>query len=168
MGGIGSGDWYRYGRKATVEQSLILPVSSFRRRLFVGTTGVLTWSWKTGEKSSVRYCVTGDNEQWIVTFTYRWRATDDVRLPVRLQPTPTQFGGRRWWFTCPLLAGERACKRRVGKLYLPPGQKFFGCRQCHDLTYQSCQEAHQTERLFGGLGADAHIARLLASLERIK
>jgi hypothetical protein len=28
----------------------------------------------------------------------------------------------------------------VGKLYLPPGARYFGCRRCHELTYRSCQE----------------------------
>jgi hypothetical protein len=34
----------------------------------------------------------------------------------------------------------------VGKLYLPPGGKFFGCRQCYDLTYESCQRSHKYDR----------------------
>jgi len=29
----------------------------------------------------------------------------------------------------------------VGKLYLPPGGKYFGCRHCYNLTYKSCQES---------------------------
>lgn len=32
------------------------------------------------------------------------------------------------------------CQRRVRKLYLPPGAKYFGCRTCYKLTYQSVQE----------------------------
>jgi hypothetical protein len=28
----------------------------------------------------------------------------------------------------------------VGKLYLPPHCRYFGCRHCHDLTYTSCQQ----------------------------
>ena len=67
---------------------------------------------------------------------------------MRLQTTPAQFGGQRWWFTCPLIVDGMACNRRAGKLFLPPGAKYFGCRTCHGLTYRSCQEAHQTERLF--------------------
>jgi hypothetical protein len=34
----------------------------------------------------------------------------------------------------------RPCQRRVGKLYLPPGGRYYGCRHCHALTYTSCQE----------------------------
>jgi hypothetical protein len=28
----------------------------------------------------------------------------------------------------------------MGKLYLPPGGRYFGCRHCYGLTYRSCQE----------------------------
>ena len=33
-----------------------------------------------------------------------------------------------------------ACNRRVAKLYLPPGGRYFGCRHCYRLTYRSVQE----------------------------
>jgi len=52
--------------------------------------------------------------------------------------------------------------RRVAKLHSPPGSRYFGCRHCHDLTYNSCQEAHQAERLFGRLGVRPEHARMLA------
>jgi hypothetical protein len=70
---------------------------------------------------------------------------------VRLQTTPTQFGGERWWFTCPLFVNGMPCNRRAGKPFLPPGARYFGCRKCHGLTYRSSQEAHQTERLFAAI-----------------
>lgn len=75
-----------------------------------------------------------------------------MRIPVRLQATPTHFGGERWWFTCLLIVNGVACDGRAGKLYLPPGAKYFGCRKCHGLTYRSCQEAHQEKRLFANIG----------------
>ncbi len=53
----------------------------------------------------------------------------------------------RWWFACPLVVNGRACGRRVRMLYLPPNGRYFGCRGCHDLTYRSCQESHQYDRL---------------------
>jgi hypothetical protein len=60
--------------------------------------------------------------------------------PVRIATTRPRFGGLRWWFICPLIVNGRRCNRRVGKLYLPPAARYFGCRHCHDLTYTSCQE----------------------------
>jgi hypothetical protein len=55
-------------------------------------------------------------------------------------PTIPYYGGRRWWWICPLTKNGRQCGRRVGKLYLPPGGLYFGCRQCYALTYESAQE----------------------------
>lgn len=145
MGGIGSGNWYRWqGKKSTVEESLTLAVRDVYGRKS-HTSGTITWTGTSGSKSSVGYYLTWRDDPTI-TLHYRWQDRDDVRIPIRLQATPTQFGGERWWFTCPLMVNGVACERRAGKLYLPPGAKYFGCRKCHGLTYRSCQEAHQAER----------------------
>ena len=48
----------------------------------------------------------------------------------------------RYWFSCP------GCQRRCACLYLPLTQTNslrFYCRQCHDLTYDSVQCAHEGE-----------------------
>src|SRR5262245_21487419 len=162
MGGTGSGMWYRWqGRKTTVEESLVVSMRDLRKRLYHGGAGALTWTWTGGGKSSVGYVVTWSHDGPTVILLYRWRG-EDVRIPVRLEMTPAQFGGRRWWFTCPLTVRGVACNRRAGKLYLPPGARHFGCRACHGLTYRSSQEAHQAERVFGKLGLDPESARLLA------
>jgi hypothetical protein len=91
-----------------------------------------------------------------------------VSIPVRPTTTPTQLGGRRFWFICPLIVRGMACNRRVGNLYLPPGTRYFGCRKCHNLTYRSCQEAHQTERVLGRLGFDAEVAQMWDRMQRNK
>ena len=67
---------------------------------------------------------------------------------VDLETTPCNFGGQRWWFLCPLTRNGRPCRRRCGKLYSPPGNLYFGCRRCNDLTYRSCQESHKFDSLF--------------------
>ena len=164
MGGPGSGNHWRWqGKKTTVEESLVVSMRDFRKRLYRGAAGTFTWPRASGGKSSIGYFVSWNDDAPTVTLHYRWRDQEDVRLPVRLEMTPAQFGGRRWWFTCPLCVRGVTRNRRAGKLYLPPGAKFFGCRKCHGLTYRSCQEAHQAERVFGRLGLDAESARLLAS-----
>jgi hypothetical protein len=38
-----------------------------------------------------------------------------------------------------LIEDGSACKRRVKKLFLPPGEDYFGCRECYSLTYESAQ-----------------------------
>ena len=74
---------------------------------------------------------------------------EKLRLDYRVELTTSRpnFGGLRWWFICPLMINRRACKRRVGKLHLPPGARYFGCRACHQLTYTSCQESRKWDGL---------------------
>jgi hypothetical protein len=38
------------------------------------------------------------------------------------------------------MVSGQACNRRVGKLYFPPGGRYFGCRHCYCLTYRTVQE----------------------------
>ena len=44
--------------------------------------------------------------------------------------------------------------RRVAKLYLPPGSRYFGSREGHRLTYTSCQESGKFRGLFRLLAAE--------------
>ena len=41
----------------------------------------------------------------------------------------------RYWFACP------ACGGRVGGLYLAPGSRYFICRHCNNLSYNSRNES---------------------------
>lgn len=169
MGGPGSGNWWRSRRrKETVEDSLVVSMKALRNRLVVGAVGTLTWTMSGGGKSSLSYSVTGDADRPTITLHYRCRDKEGVSIPIRLEATPTQFSGRRWWFRCPLISRGIACKRRAAKLYLPPGAKYFGCRRCHELTYQSCQDAHKTERVFGRLGIGSEAAKIWERLHRRK
>jgi len=72
--------------------------------------------------------------------TDRWsQAIRSMGYLVEVTSTRCRFGGRRFWFRCPLLRNGVPCKRRVLRLYLPPGGQLFGCRHCHDLAYESVQ-----------------------------
>jgi hypothetical protein len=51
--------------------------------------------------------------------------------PVDLTWTACNFGGERPWFVCP----GAGCGRRVVVLYGPG--KYFPCRHCYDLRYES-------------------------------
>lgn len=159
MGGIGSGNWYRWDKRTTVEESLTLSSSSFRGRLYHGAAGTLTWTWHNGASASVGYTVVVGSGVWSVALDYRWGGKEDILLPTDLQFTPLPWGGERIWFTCPLSLRGVPCGRRCGRLHLPPGARLFGCRLCHGLTYRSCQEAHQAERVGRWLGLDAEDAR---------
>ena len=64
-----------------------------------------------------------------------------VNYKVQLVTTKPNYGGRRWWFICPIVRRDGGPPRRVAKLYLPSGSKYFGSREAYGLTYTSCQES---------------------------
>lgn len=147
MGGFGSGMWNRFDKKNTVEESLTLRMARFRDQLEVASEGWICRESRSGRRSSIQFDILPDEHSPTITNSYRWRDSEQVRIPIRLQSTPLHFGGRSSWFTCPPMAYSKPCKRRVATLHLAPGSKYFGCRLCHRLTYYSSQTAHQFERM---------------------
>jgi hypothetical protein len=54
---------------------------------------------------------------------------------IKVEFTQICSGGFRPWLFCP------KCSRRGTRLYMPPDEAQFLCRDCHDLTYQTSQAA---------------------------
>jgi hypothetical protein len=79
-------------------------------------------------------------------------ADQPIVQDIWLQTTRPHYGGRRWWFSCPMARenGQR-CNRRVAKLYLPKGREL-GCRACHSLVYRSSRESHKWDLLIRRAG----------------
>ena len=80
-----------------------------------------------------------------------------IRIPHRAKPARVEvavFGGKRWWFLCPIVRRDGKPPRRVAKLHLPRGARYFGSRRAYDLTYTSCRESGQFRSLFARMGAD--------------
>ena len=78
-----------------------------------------------------------------------------LEYKIGIERMACRFGGVRHWFLCPAVNDGVYCGNRVTKLFLPPGGSVFGCRECYDLTYQSCQESHKYDKVFGHIeGAD--------------
>ncbi len=69
---------------------------------------------------------------------------------IGIDDTFPYFGGRRFWFRCPLPKDGQICSNRVGVLYLPlAGDSYggFGCRCCHNLRYPpNANNARETNR----------------------
>ena len=164
MGGSGSTRWGNHVKKTTVEECRSLDLKDFYRkgalRWGVRWSGSSTWTNSlTGAKLAsigVALDTTDQARPWLrLSYTITDRETGekadyDYRVPLTFAPLP--FGGGRWWVICPLVKEGQACGRRVGKLYLPPGGRYFGCRHCYDLTYRSCQESdRRVGRLLGAM-----------------
>ena len=149
MGGSGSGRWHRHDKADTVEECLALDANQLVRdrliQLGIRGLGTLTWSRAVSGEivSRVGFEVdTSDRHGAVFGLRYTITRTDEhIQLPIRLEITHPYLGGTRWWFTCPLIVRNVVCNRRVAKLYLPPGGRYFGCRRCYGLTYRSCQES---------------------------
>jgi hypothetical protein len=83
--------------------------------------------------------VLGDEIPERVILTYRHRSGPsgkwkEVREPVPLSWTACNFGGERPWFICP----GAGCGRKVAVLYRLG--RYFLCRHCYDLVYESQRE----------------------------
>jgi hypothetical protein len=152
MGGNGSGK--RWDKKPVVEDCLPLVASHWMREgiLKVGVHLSGSWYWKFthGHVCTINYeANTTDLADAYLRVMYTLPSKkESFDYRVRLTTTRPQFGGLRWWFICPLVQGGQACGRRVGKLFSPPGARYFGCRHCYDLTYTSCQESHKLDGLY--------------------
>jgi hypothetical protein len=70
----------------------------------------------------------------------------EEEFAISLELTPQQFGDSRRWLRC------CRCGRRSARLYLPPGDTDFVCRECGALTYRSVKTAHQMQRALASVG----------------
>lgn len=154
MGGEGSGRWNDHEKMRTVEDSWTLEIVelALRGSLSYPLTGTARAIRVTGNRNvlPVRYSLVEDDEGPALDITYALERTllePDSTERVGLLATEPARGGVRWWFACPFTVEGERCRRRVAKLYLPSGGNGFGCRQCHDLTYESSQESHGTDKL---------------------
>ena len=158
MGGRGSGSWYRWNKKNTVNDGHSLDINKLvRDGLLVRGYGAGSMRWtntRTGEETaSIGFILETLVEDGLTMHLYYTRTgrngdKENFNYPIILQTTRPNYGGRRWWFTCPLVVNGWPCRRRVAKLYLPPGGKYFGCRHCYNLTYKSCQESDKRINFF--------------------
>jgi hypothetical protein len=142
MGGLGSSRWGAYRKAEVVENCEVLDLFELAgdSGFCAGVKGVIEWRWGL-RVSSVGYEVRGGQDSLYLVLRYSMaRTAEEIDLPIRLQTTPANFGGVRWWGRCPLQRGNEACNRLVRKLYGPPFASYFGCRICHSLTYLSAQE----------------------------
>ncbi len=167
MGGYGSGRWSGYTKKATVEERRILDIATLRQRGFLrtGYTGNCRWSdWQGNEVASIGYAATGDAIRLYYTIRRFNQEPEEVSYQVPVVWVPCNFGGQRPLFVCP---GTRCGERRVAKLYLPPGGRYFLCRRCHDLSYRSRQEYNKQDALWRR-DPEAYLAMLREKLRRLR
>ena len=152
MGGFGSTRWNFHSKKLTADNCRTLSIFHLKREnlLIPGKKSSGSWIWRsrsTGEKlSSIGYelDLRGETPFLLLHYVHTSGWTEEkikVDYEIPLVATTCHFGGQRYWFICPMTVNGRYCGRRVGKLYLAPGNPYFACRHCHNLTYRSSQES---------------------------
>lgn len=129
---------YYYNSKATADESCRLKISELRKDGMLSSgysSGTRIWSSnRTDKKTIIDLSVDMTDEPYvrlIYSVTDREGKRTDYDYQVSLVTTPCNFGGVRYWFGCP------SCGRRVGVLYLAPGDVYFRCRNCNNLSYNS-------------------------------
>jgi hypothetical protein len=164
VGGVGSGSWYRFDKKTTTGECHSLDVRYLHREglLKPGNWFSLRWSRAGRETGSIRGAIEGSARPEKVILLYRHRRGpsgewEDVSEPVLLFWTACNFGGERPWFICP----GAGCGRRVAILYGPG--RYFLCRHCYDLSYQSQRDnamyraLHKAQFIRERLGGSANM-----------
>jgi hypothetical protein len=149
MGGPGSG--FSGVAKKTVDEVLHLDACLLARREFLraGQHVHGSWIWSRGDNqlATIGFAARCDQDPPHLRLKYTWGGSELLEYEIPLETTVPNFGGLRWWFRCP----NSKCGRRAGKLYLVG--KYFICRECGDLTYESCQKNHEFYALSKMLGA---------------
>ena len=156
MGGYGSTRWGLHYKKIAVEECKTLPISLFNNAIrhvienqIETWGGSVNWSCRGEPAGNIGYTVFSENDFPKVKLQYKFTESGlEMDYPISLAHTELVWGAERWWFICPLKKDGYQCNRRVGKLYLPPGNKYFGCRYCYDLSYSSCQESHKYDSFY--------------------
>jgi len=142
----GRGVW---NRKTRVDEVRSIDILDLQRNGVFHKGSALSWtsSWsRNGEVvASISYRIeSGDNGPIGLRLMYTTtdNETDekkDYSYLIPIVSTRCNYGGRRWWFICPLVVNGRACQRRCRIIYMPPSAEYFGCRECYRLTYESRQ-----------------------------
>ncbi len=156
MGGFGSGRWNNYAKKRTVEDCWVLDLAD----ILLGNPdpalpcGVLRAARINGLGEfplPIRYDFVEEEESPYLDITYprgTRESEEQVKERIELLSTSPNYGGAKLYLSCPItIEGER-CGNRVRILYLPPEERRFGCRECHDLTYESTQTNHKYDSLY--------------------
>jgi hypothetical protein len=146
VGGAGSGNWYRFNKKSTADECQSIDIRYLHRNglLQPGRSFSLRWSRAGRQIGSIGGVAHDDDDR--VTFFYRQRGGmggewEDVKESVPLEWTACNLGGERPWFVCP----GADCGRRVAVLY--GSGRYFLCRHCYDLSYESQREGKANRAL---------------------
>lgn len=135
---------YLYNSKTEADGLLKIEIWWLRKHnyLFGYKGGTIEWTDRWMERSRVGIIVSTPAEDGMPYVRLQYTLTDlvtaekrDLDYRLRLDTTPCNFGGKRYWFVCSASIEGIPCLRRVGVLY--KDGDYFACRHCYSLTYAS-------------------------------
>lgn len=144
MGGRGSGRQMFWSDITKLDDGLRLNMNKLIRDKLVKAglrkNGTLTWTnTRTGKKiADIGYEIDTFEpaDMWLRVY-YTSTIHDEkhsMDYKIRLTTTTPHYGGKRFWFICPLT------HKRTSVLYSPPGGKYFASRHAYNLKYKSQSE----------------------------
>jgi len=144
----------KWTTRLAVEDCLMLNIDLIMRSGFFRhpPSDHLWIEWRSGEtllaKGSLQ-CLSTEDSRYLLQLERPLPVARLIdRFPQKfvfqLTESRCHYGGVRRWFVCPGFQGGIPCKRRVGRLYLPPKARVFACRSCYNLTYRSRQQHNKT------------------------
>lgn len=126
-------------RKTTKEETLTIDTKDLKRLGIPATTRIGVFTWKRGEREDCMsfYCSDYDGDEKLnLSYSTTNPFNDEksnINDSIPLTTSLCNYGGKRYWFTCP------GCHSRRRTLYLK--QSLFRCRDCHQITYKSRNES---------------------------
>jgi hypothetical protein len=132
MGGSGSGNWYRWNTKSKTESQHRIDIRWLKKQnyLLPGYSGSLSWSNRGENTGWIKFRVEGSKMVLNYRIRFRGEEWEDIEQEVYFDQTSCHYGGYRKWFLC------TRCRKRVAVIY--GSGKYFLCRHCYNLTYDSC------------------------------
>lgn len=131
--------YYYPNARNTTERTHSISISWLNKNhhLYIRTEGSIAWSRQGVVTGPVMFSVKIDKtKEPYIRFLYT--AEREMDYIYRLTSVPCFLGGYRWYFECGATRNNDYCGNRVGILYLKNNK--FMCRECANLSYQSCNE----------------------------
>lgn len=103
MGGLGSGNHWRWGTRNTVEDMRELRIGKLASNGWLGSGRTCSYAWSQSGRRIGDIRVTAAAGHILLNYRSRggsgeWQAHS---YPVQIDWTPCHFGGARPWFLCP-------------------------------------------------------------------
>lgn len=159
------GRW-NYSNRYTVEESKRLSTIDLKDWGYfkpISCSGNIHWSRANTSTGSISIAINEKNTLLYLSYTITSRENKDKQsfnYNVKIVTSKCNYGGVRYWFICPLNVNGKTCDRRISTLYLPPDGNYFGCRHCHDLTYEAQKEHNKSLDIFKSFEYNCKIERL--------